>query len=231
MRERYGDDISALNGVYKTSFGSFADLLGAVNWCTGVDPDDERRAGDYAAFLGRIVDRYYGVTRDAIARHDPHHLFFGDKLNGNTNLPDDIVAIVGRHVDALFFQWYAHYEEQAAALDRWAAITGKPLFNGDSSFSVPTDRTPQALGPHCLDQEARARAFTRYAEQAFARPEFVGWHWCGWVDRWVGYGRDARHTGIQDPYGNYHLPMQRAMADLAARLYDIARGGGSTPRM
>ena len=46
MRELHDDDISAFNGVYKRSFRSFAEPRGAVNWCAGVDPDDERCARD-----------------------------------------------------------------------------------------------------------------------------------------------------------------------------------------
>jgi len=60
-------------------------------------------------------------------------------------------------MDCLFYQSYGCYGEQQAAMDRWSELTGKPLFNGDSSYSVPNETMPNPLGPHCESQEERAR--------------------------------------------------------------------------
>ena len=224
MREAYGEDISAFNATYATRFGSFEDLRATAKWASGIDLGNATQLRDHDQFLARIVERYYQVTTEALRRHDPNHLVLGDKLNGNTGVPDELVSIAARHVDVLFYQFYAYYREQEPLLDRWSQLTDKPLLNGDSSYSVPDDRMPDPNGPHCPDQEERARQFTRFARQAFSRPDFVGWHWCGWIDRWQGYHRDARHSGLQDPYGRPYVPMQQAMADLSARMYAIALG-------
>jgi len=226
-REQYSEDIAAFNATYGTAFVSFDDLLRAVDWSRTTDASflpgkDDRRAADYFRFLERIVERYYDVARSAIRRHDPNHLFFGDKLNGNTGVPDGIMRIVGRYADLVFFQWYGWWEEQSETLDHWAGLTGKPLFNGDSSFSVPECTQKAPLGPHCGTEEERVTAFWCYARNAFAREDFVGWNWCGYMDKTDGYGQDARHSGLQDPFGHHDRPTQLAMADLSAKMYALA---------
>jgi len=222
MRELYHEDLNAFNSTYDTRFQSWGELLHRQHWRGGIDPQNERELADNAAFLERVVERYYQVMLNAIRRYAPHQLFFGDKLNGNTGVPDNLIAIIAKYVDVLFFQFYAPYEDQEPILDRWSELSGRPLFNGDSCFSVPHAREREPLGVHCNTQEERARQFTEYAERAFSRPDFVGWNWCGWMDKWDGYGRDSRHSGLQDPFGRLYQPMQHAMADFAARMYLVA---------
>jgi hypothetical protein len=220
VEEHHGGDIEHFNAAYDAEFESFDALAAATNWRPDVDPGNDAELRDNAAFLERVVERYYEVTTAAIRRHDPNHLILGDKLNGNTGVPDAIVSIVGSHVDVLFYQWYSHYDEQQTVLDRWRDLTGKPLFNGDSSFSVPDENMPVPLGPHCADQEQRAQAFTQYATSAFARPDFVGWNWCGWMDSWEVSQPGRQHSGVQTAFGEHYEPLRSAMAEFSAGMYD-----------
>jgi hypothetical protein len=229
MRELYGNDIRAFNAAYETRFDTFDALAQAEDWRPEVDPANAKEREDNAHFLQLVVDRYYTVAVEAIRRYDRHHLILGDKLNGNTNMPDDAVALAGEHMDLIFYQWYATYEDQKERLDLWSTITGKPLFNGDASFSTPNVSMPNPLGPQYATQEQRAAAFTDFAESAFSRPDFVGWSWCGWMDSWATVPRQMarQHSGLQDPFGNLHEPMVEAMTGFSRRIYDVARGKGS----
>ncbi|MGC9348299.1 MAG: hypothetical protein ACP5JG_09200, partial [Anaerolineae bacterium] len=226
MRERYGNDIQPFNAIYETHFDTFDALAQAENWRPEVDLANVEEREDNAHFLDMIIDRYYSVAVDAIRRYDRNHLILGDKLNGNTNTPDDAVALAGQHMDLIFYQWYATYEDQRERLDHWSNITGKPLFNGDSSFSTPNPNMPNPLGPHYPDQEQRATAFLDFAKNAFSRPDFVGWSWCGWMDSWATVPRqmERQHSGLQDPFGRLHEPMVEAMSAFSRGMYDIARG-------
>jgi hypothetical protein len=82
---------------------------------------------------------------------------------------------------------------------------------------------PNPLGPQYPTQEARAEAFRDFADHAFARPDFVGWSWCGWMDSWATVPRQQarQHSGLQDPFGHRYAPMVAAMSDVARRLYTI----------
>lgn len=225
VRELYADDIRGFNQAYGTTFDTFGALSAAQNWRPAVDPTNSHERRDNARFLERVVDRYYAVAVDAVRRSDPNHLILGDKLNGNTGVLDGVVDVVARYVDVPFYQFYGHYGIQHPVLETWSLRTGKPLLNGDSSFSVPDEMMPCPLGPHCRDQEERAEASLAFARRAFARPDFVGWHWCGWMDGWKTIpGKELRqHSGLQDPFGRRYEPMMAALSSFSDAMYDIAR--------
>ena len=234
VRQLYADDVRGFNQAYATAFESFDALGSARDWRPAADPRNPHEHRDNARFLERIVDRYYTVAVAALRRYDPNHLVFGDKLNGNTGVPDGIVDVVARHVDLVFYQFYGHYGIQHPVLEDWSRRTGIPLLNGDSSFSVPDDMMPCPLGPHCRHQTARAEVSLDFSRRAFARPDFVGWHWCGWMDGWKTIpGKELRqHSGLQDPFGNRYAPMVKALSTISQEMYSIAiscrhRGGAA----
>ena len=225
MREVYADNVDDFNRTYATHFSSWNALAQAVMWRNQVDLTKPMEKRDNISFLEQIVDRYYATATAAIRHYDPNHLIFGDKLNGNTDTPDFIIKLAAKYMDLIFYQWYATYDEQVARLDHWSCIADKPLFNGDSSFSVPNPpHMPNPLGPQYSTQEERAAAFTDFAQRAFARPDFVGWSWCGWMDTWATVPNQIsrQHSGLFDPYGNRYQPMVDAMSQFAMRMYDIA---------
>ena len=57
----------------------------------------------------------------------------------------------------------------------------------------------------------------------FARPCYVGWNWCGWMDSWKDlqdskqHGRPANAVAASSTE-----PMRKAIAEFSATMYDIA---------
>ena len=225
MRERYSGDVARFNRAYGTEFGSWQALEKAIAWRPDTDRNNAAETGDNLAFLDQVVDRYYTVAAGAIRGFDRNHLIVGDKLNGNTDPQDSIVKIAAKHMDLIFYQMYGYWEEQKPLLDRWARLTAKPTFNGDSAYSVPYEEMPNPFGPHCRDQQDRARRFREFGEKAFARPDFAGMSWCGWIDGLKAHQKDKQHSGLQDPWGHLYRPLTDAMTAFSARMYDIAREG------
>ncbi len=223
MRDRY-PNIREFNRVYKTHFSSFDALLDSVNWSPVVKIAGIEDADDNRVFLAQIYERYYAVTCETVREFDPNHLIFGDPINANTPPPDEIVSLVARYTDVLAYQYYGTYDDQSVILDRWSKLTGKPLFNTDSCFCVPYQEMPAPAGVICPDQETRAQRFLDFASRAFSRPDFIGWHWCGWVDAWASWRKVRQHSGLQDPFGKYHYPMPETMAQFGSQLYDYALG-------
>jgi hypothetical protein len=227
MRESYRQDIMAFNRAYRVEFGSFDALAAAAGWRPAGDPASAQEARDNARFLLRVVERYYQVATRAVRKHDPNHLILGDKLNGNTDTSDEIVALAAAVVDVVFYQTFGDYDLQKRHLDRWARVARRPFLNGDASWSVPTDEMPDPYGPHCGDQEERARRTLDFAGRAFARGDFVGWHHCGWMDGTRSLPNQAlkQHSGLQTSRGELHEPMRRALAGFSAKMYELAAMG------
>ena len=174
MRELYRDHINEFNTTYGTAFNSFDALQRAENWRPHTDLSNANETRDNVVFLQRVVAKYYETGRDAIRRYDPNHMFFGDKINANTDTMDTVLPITSQYTDVIFYQMYARYEVQKPGLDRWSRIVDKPIINGDSSYTMITGHMPRPYGPVADEWRQRADGTDEFFRNPFARPECGG---------------------------------------------------------
>jgi len=172
------------------------------------------------------IDRYYAVAKAALRRVDLNHLFFGDKIDGNTNCLDSILEITSRHTDLVFYQFYARWSGQKALLEKGSSMINLPFLNGDSAFTVPESMMPNPYGPHAVDHAQRSQWLREFCENAFARPDFVGGHMCGIIDTWKTMrGKEKhQHQGLMRVTGEFYPEMKHAIRDISGRLYEAAIG-------
>jgi hypothetical protein len=227
MRALYRDQVDDFNATYGTQFPSFDALRAAADWRPQTDLSNGNETRDNVEFLKRVVAQYYRTARDAIRRYDPNHLFVGDKLNANTDTVDTVLPVTSQFTDVVFYQMYARYQVQAPGLDRWSKIVDKPVINGDSAFTMITDTMPRPYGPVADSLEQRAEWTDEYFRNAFARPEFVGWHYCGLIDAPILIPRkwDRQHSGLLTGYGEPYPILKRTIETCANEMYEIATHG------
>ncbi len=224
MRQLYRDDIGAFNTTYNTTFTSFDALQEARHWRPHTDLSNGNETRDNVEFLKVVVARYYQTAKDAIRRHDPHHLFFGDKINANTDTLDTLLPITSRYTDVIFYQMYAQYEIQEPGLDRWSKLTEKPFVNGDSAYTMIGEHMPRPYGPVADSLAQRAEWTKSFFHRAFARPDFVGWHYCGLIDasQLVGRKQDRQHSGLMNGHGKPYPELKHVITACSRDLYHIA---------
>jgi len=224
MRQLYGDEISSFNATYGTGFDSFHELATARDWRPETDLSNGNETRDNVEFLKRVVARYYHAAIGAIRRYDMNHLFFGDKLNGNTDTVDTVLRVTSQYTDVVFYQMYARYEVQKPGMDRWSKIADKPLLNGDSCYAATTKIMPRPYGPVADDQQQRAEWTREFFERAFARPDFVGWHYCGMIDapNLIPGKKGRQHGGLLQIDGTPYQPVQKVLRASADKMYRIA---------
>ena len=228
MRRRYGD-IDGFNASYNTAFGSRDALAATRNWRLRADTRgniaEER---DNHAFLLQILEKAWSTQVRVIKAHDPNHLVFGDTLNLNSPLPDDVIELYAKHFPVVVYQYYgATWEDHRAVMDRLRRLTnGMPVFSADSSWSVrdPT-RMPDTLGPQCASYHIAAEKMWQVYSSAFARPDFLGWSWCGWMDRWESSEPFMQHAGLQDAFGEWHQPLADRFSEFGKEMYSRAARG------
>ena len=226
MRKRYGDRIQLFNYNYNTAFGSWRDLAEAVDWRPVIDINgnvNEKR--DNHAFLLEILDRAWGTQFEVLKRYDPNHMIWGDTLNLNSPLSDEIIQLYARHFPVIVYQYYgATWEDHRRVLDRLRRLTNdKPVFCADSGWSVcQPPHMPDTLGPQCANYSIAADRMEEAFKKAYQRPDFVGWGWCGWMDQWESAEPVKQHGGVQDAFGNWHQPLAERMATFGRDLYDFA---------
>ncbi len=223
MRKLYEGQIGRFNTTYATSFASFDELAKAENWRLETDLSNGAETRDNIEFLKECVEKYYQVTRDAIQTYDDNHLFFGDKLNANSNTLDVVLPVTERFVDVVMYQMYGRYEVQEPGLNRWSKITDKPFLNGDSAFTMVTDDMPRPYGPIADSLQQRAEWTKEFMEQAFARPNFVGWHYCGIIDATIKnpHKQHRQHSGLIDQYGNPYSMLQASIKRFTGGMYEF----------
>ena len=226
VHELYEGQIASFNRTYGTDFGSFDALVAAANWRPETELSNPQETRDNLVFLRKAVEQYYRVGHDAIRRVDPDHMFLGDKINANTDTMDTVFDVTSRYTDLVFYQMYARYEVQKPGLDRWSKRVDKAFINGDSAFTMVTDTMPRPYGPIADDLEQRAAWTEEFFRSAFARPEFVGWHYCGLIDSPILVPRkwDRQHSGIIDGFGEPYPEIRKVLQSCTSEMYSIARG-------
>lgn len=224
MQEIYRGVIANFNATYATSFDSFDALAAASNWRPDTDRSNGNETRDNIEFLKRVVEKYYQVTRDAIRRYDRNHLFFGDKLNANTDSIDTVLRITSRYTDVVMYQMYARYEVQQPGLDRWSKIANKPFVNGDSAFTMIAPHMPRPYGPVADSLEQRTEWTDEFFRRSFARPEFVGWHYCGLIDatQQVARKQARQHSGLMTAFGQPYPILQQVIRRCVDDMYQLA---------
>jgi hypothetical protein len=226
MHSLYHGQISGFNATYGSNFGSFDTLLTAEDWRLHTDLSNGNETRDNVEFLKKTVAQYYQTARDAIRRYDSNHLFVGDKINANTDTLDTVLPVTSQFTDVVFYQMYAQYEVQKPGLDRWSMAVDKPLINGDSAYTMVTDHMPRPYGPVADNLAQRAEWTEEFFREAFARPEFVGWHYCGLIDapNLILRKQDRQHSGLLDGFGEPYGVLKKVLEGCTDQMYEIATG-------
>ncbi len=227
MRDRYNESIQRFNDCYNTEFRSWDELTAAKNWRLELEISGNiHEERDNHAFLLQIIDKAWGTQVQTIRKYDSNHLIFGDTLNLNSPLTDDIIEVYIKHFPVIFYQYYgATVEDHIAVLDRLRRVApGVPVFSADSSWSVPQPpHMPDTLGPQCASYEIAGQRLTEVYRACFSRPEFLGWGWCGWMDQWARSEPHRQHGGLQDAFGHWHKPLSDAFSQFGKEIYTVAQ--------
>ena len=225
MKKIYRNRIKDFNTIYDTKFKSFDNLSSTENWRPNTQLSNANESRDNVIFLQRVVDKYYETTRNAIRRYDSNHMFVGDKLHANTDSLDTVLPITSKYTEIIMYQMYARYEVQKPGLDRWSAQVDKPFINGDAAFTMTTDTMPRPYGPVADNLKMRAEWTEEFFRSAFARPDFVGWHYCGLIDasQLVPRKSDRQHSGLLDGWGNSYPALEKVLKSCSSEIYSIAQ--------
>ena len=135
--------------------------------------------------------------------------------------------VTSRYTDVLFYQMYGMYELQKPALDRWSARADIPIINGDSAYTHIRDGMPQPYGPIANSESQNAEWTQEFFTSVFARPEFIGWHYCGLIDtpyKLVAKEADRQHSGLVSGHGVPYEILKEAFIQCSRTLYEVARG-------
>jgi len=197
---------AAVGTAYGVKAKSWTDLASRTKWPKPADP--ARVQANQDDMLERIAARWYPLVTKSVRTHMPNHLFLGDKIVPFRDLPEWLVPIVGANFDIMYFQWYDHSDAQMERLNKIYRQTGKPIIMGDSSFAHPNERVPEPKGVPVESQAAVGTTYADYMATMAARPWFIGWHHCGYMEGSPDLKRIgpliARQNGFIKPDGTIY---------------------------
>jgi hypothetical protein len=174
LRARYGG-IGGLNRAWGAAFAGWDDLLAKPYTPAGEPPEGMRE--DLGRFVTALATRYFETIRDALRRHDPNHMYLGNRFAWHT---PEAVRAGARFCDVVSFNIYAARVEP----ERWRLFDefDRPILVGEFHMGA-VDRGMFHTGlVAARDQAERARMYRDYVRSVADNPKLVGCHFFKYVD-------------------------------------------------
>jgi len=220
LKERYKDDLVALNSAWGQSFGAFDEL--AQGSLHRPEEFSAQAREDLAAFSEQMVRHYLEPAASAARAADPNHLNLGIRWAG---LGSGFCSLAGQYCDVFSVNMYSMIPD-TAALRQIAEQSGRPVLIGEYHFGA-TDRGLPSTGLRGVtDQAQRGLAYRAYVETAAAMPFMVGTHYFIWNDQPV-FGRfdgENYNIGVVDVCNTPYLEFVEAARVTHERIYSVASG-------
>lgn len=213
LKEQYANAREA-GSMYGLAVSAWDDFGEVTEW--GLPRDSGQGFADQEKMNMRIVEAYLKANHDALRKHDPNHLIFGDKIQNARPQPDWVWKIVKKYVDVILIQDYDFFHPgHEKKLRHIHSLTGKPIINGDHSYGVLRPNMTAVKGVKVPSAKAKGQQYAVYLRGIMNLPFMVGWQTCGYMETWTG-AADAtgkQQTGYFDPFGK---PIKEALAHAMA---------------
>ena len=209
LKEQYSSAAEA-GAMYGVEISKWDDFREIVEWPIPQDP--KQGFADQEKMNAKIVEAYLKGNHDAIRKHDPNHLIFGDKIQNARPQPDWVWEIVRKYVDVVLIQDYDFFtpahEKKLRHIHR---MTGKPIINGDHSYGVLRPNMTAVKGIKVSTAEEKGQQYATYLRGVLNLPFMLGWQTCGYLETWEGTADDTgkQQTGYFDPFGK---PIEEALS-------------------
>lgn len=243
LKRRHGE-IGKFNGVWKTSFASWDELMAggdvkppvvrkevyaqnqaAEREANESDPMRAAFAGDCDEFVGMLAERYFRITAESVKAADPNHMVFGARFAYVP--PQPVVAAAVKYLDVVSFNCY---DRDPRKVIRAYSVFNKPLIIGEFSFRGADSGLPntKGAGPVVATQNARATGFASYVRWGLSQPNLVGYHWFEHCDE----PKEGRFDGENSNYGvvnikdEVYTTLVEEMTQVNAKAEEMHRGEG-----
>ncbi len=216
LRQRYRNDLAALNRAWGTAFTGWEQLAAARKL-----PDPARAAADFDAFYTQTAETYFRTVRDSIRKQWPGRLYLGARLAQYTPLT---WAAAARYCDVISLNHYSGNVDGIAVAEQFDA----PVIATEFHFGA-TDRGMFGGGVvEVANQSERAASYRNYLESALKHPRFVGAHYFQYVDQPVTgriFDGENYNIGFLDVADRPYPELVEAARAVADSMYRTRFGG------
>ncbi|MDR1779149.1 MAG: beta-galactosidase, partial [Tannerella sp.] len=217
LKEKYRQT-DAFNAAWNMSLGSIDELL-MQTFKRYPSPQAEK---DFREFTVALIEEWVRVQCEETRKADPNHLNLGTRY---AFISSETMMKMGRYFDV--FSLNAYTAPFAPPTDELSRLCGKPVLITEWHFGCGTDGGLPTSGLQTtVSQKERAAAYRNFAENGFARPEIIGFHWFQWTDQNILGRGDGENfnIGFLDACSLPYPELTEAARLTHERMYDIARG-------
>ncbi|MDR3143157.1 MAG: beta-galactosidase [Tannerellaceae bacterium] len=217
MKEKY-PDVAAFNSAWQLSLRSIDEL----SMQTFKHYPSRFAERDFREFTVEMIEEWVRVQCEETRKADPNHLNLGTRY---AFISSETMMKVGRYFDV--FSLNAYTAPYPPATKELSEISGKPVLITEWHFGCGTDGGLPTPGLNTtVSQKDRAAAYRVFAENGFARPEIIGFHWFQWTDQNILGRGDGENfnIGFLDACSLPYPELTEAARKTHESMYDIARG-------
>ncbi len=211
LREKYKNDISALNAAWGADYPDWNALLPSVKV-----PDKAKAGADLGRFYAKIAETYFKTIKEELEAIAPSQLYLGCRFAWAN---DAAVAAAARYCDVITFNIYEYRCESK----KLPGDLDMPLLIGEFHFGA-LDRGLFHTGlKEARDQNDRARLYNEYVSGALRNPQIVGTHWFQYKDQpLTGRGDGENYQiGFLDICDNPYAETVEASRKVAGEIYKL----------
>jgi beta-glucosidase len=137
-----------------------------------------------AQFLEFEVDRYFSIVSAAIRRNDPHHMYIGARITGQSYRFPEVLRVLGKYADAISINYYNSWTPDTQLMASWEKDSGKPEIITEWYVKGADSGMPNLTGAGwtVATQADRGDFYQNYAMQLIQSKTIIGWHWFKYQD-------------------------------------------------
>lgn len=158
-----------------------------------------------------------------LEKHDPNHLTLGIRFGQEAD--SKILEMCKDVFDVFSFNCYDLYPDKEM-MDRFARVTGKPLYIGEYHFGTVDRGMAQSLW-QVNSQDERGVAYRYYTERAYEHPALIGTSYFQWCDQDLtgrGYDGENYNCGLVDVTDRPYPLLVEAVSETAERIFMVHSG-------
>ena len=217
LKKKYAN-VDAFNIAWKLSLRSIDELA----MQTFKSYPSEKAEIDFHEFTTAMIEEWVSVQCEETRKADPNHLNLGTRY---AFISSETMMKMGRYFDV--FSLNAYTAPFPPSTEELSKLSGKPILITEWHFGCSTDGGLPTSGLQTnVSQKERAAAYRVFAENGFARPEIIGFHWFQWADQNILGRGDGENfnIGFLDACSLPYPELTEAARQTHENMYDIARG-------
>lgn len=203
-------EIEALNQKWKTSYGSWEQLLASTE-----APEKENAIEDLISFYEKIALTYFKTLSEELDQIAPGQNYLGCRFAWQNNAT--VLKAASKYLDIMSFNKYEYSVAGVslpAGLDAPILISEFHFGSTDSGLFHPGVKLAK-------DQRHRGTLYGNYVKGALRNPNIVGTHWFQYLDEPLTGRFDGENynVGLVDGYDNPHEELVEKIRETHYSMY------------